>query len=436
MRLRARVFRRPEIVDGPPVNAAVVGVARRTFAAMRFRNYRLYFFSQIISFSGTWMQALAQAWLVLELTGSGTALGTVMAMQFLPTLLLGPYGGMIADRFDKRKLIMCTQSLAGLLAFTLGFVTLTGVVELWMVYAIAAGFGAVTAVDNPSRQTFVMEMVGPADIANAVTLNSVVVNAARALGPAAGGVIIATVGIGECFVINGLSYVAVLVALGLVRRSELHPTTRARRAKGQLREGLRYAWSTPVLRTTLIMLAIIGTLTYEFTTTLPLLAEFTFDAGSSGLAAMTALMGFGAVVGGLVIAAGRPPTPRKLVLVDAAFGATVVLAAVMPTIWTTYLVMPFVGAASIGMISLSNATLQLNSDPQLRGRVMSLFTMAMLGSTPIGGPIVGWVGEHVDPRASLLLGGFAALVAAAYGWIAFARTHDTDLAATAEPVAA
>ncbi len=418
------------------MNAAVAGAARRTFAAMRFRNYRLYFFSQIISFSGTWMQSLAQSWLVLELTGSGTALGTVVAMQFLPTLLLAPYGGMIADRFDKRRLIMSTQSMAGLLALTLGIVTLTGVVELWMVYVLAAGFGAVTAIDNPSRQTFVMEMVGPNDIANAVTLNSVVVNAARAIGPAIGGVIIASVGIGECFVVNAASYLAVIVAVGLVRRSELHPAPRSRRAKGQLREGFTYVWRTPVLRTTIVMLAIIGTLTFEFTTTLPLLAEFTFGAGSSGLAAMTAFMGLGAVVGGLVIAAGKPPTPQKLVMVAAAFGSTVLLIAVMPTITAVYVVMPFLGAASIGMISLSNATLQLNSDPQLRGRVMSLFSMSLIGSTPIGGPIVGWIGEHIDPRASLLVGAFAAIFAASYGWVTLTRSRANEATLPREPVAA
>lgn len=419
------------------MNATVVGAARRTFAAMRFRNYRLYLFSQIISFSGLWMQSLALAWLVLELTGSGTALGTVMAMQFLPTLLLAPYGGTIADRFDKRHLLMCTQSIAGLLALTLGIVTLTGVVELWMVYVLAAGFGAVSAIDSPSRHTFVMEMVGPGDIANAVTLNSVVVNAARVIGPAIGGIIIASVGIGECFVVNAASYLAVIIAVGLVRRSELHPAARSRRAKGQLREGFTYVWRTPVLRTTIVMLAIIGTLTYEFTTTLPLLAEFTFDAGASGLAAMTAFMGLGAVVGGLVIAAGKPPTPQKLVMAAVAFGSTVLLIAVMPTITAVYVVIPFLGATSVGMISLSNATLQLNSDPQLRGRVMSLFSMAMIGSTPIGGPILGWIGEHISPRASLLVGALAAFFAASYGWLALTRSRAAEAATLpGEPVAA
>ena len=404
------------------MNQRFAAISSRTFAAMRFRNYRLYFFSQIVSFSGTWMQGIAQAWLVLELTGSGTALGAVVAMQFLPTLLLAPFGGVIADRFEKRKLIMATQSIAGLLALTLGILTITGAVELWMVYVIAAGFGAVTAIDNPSRQTFVMEMVGPSDIANAVTLNSVVVNAARAIGPAIGGVIIATLGIGQCFIVNAFSYLAVIVALLLIRTSELHPSARSARAPGQLREGFVYAWNTPTLRVTLVMLAIIGTFTYEFTTTLPLFSEFTFGAGSSGLAAMTALMGVGAVVGGLVVASSGPPTDRRLVIVAASFGTSVLIAAIMPTIGSVFVVMPFVGAASVAVISLSNATLQLNSDPKLRGRVMAIFSMALIGSTPIGGPLMGWIGETVSARVSLLIGGFAALVAALYGWWNLARS--------------
>ncbi|MEO6572143.1 MAG: MFS transporter, partial [Ilumatobacteraceae bacterium] len=291
------------------MNAKVTAVTHRTFAALRFRNYRLYFISQTISFSGTWMQSVALAWLVLQLTGSGTALGTVMAMQFLPTMLLGPIGGMLADRFEKRRLIMGTQTVAGLLALTLGIITISGVVELWMVYVLAAGFGAVTALDNPSRQTFVMEMVGPDDITNAVTLNSVVVNAARAIGPAIGGIVIATLGVGQCFVLNGISYVAVVIAMAMVRTKELHPSARSARAPHQLRDGFKYAWSTPILRVTLLMLLIIGTFTYEFSTTLPLFAEFTFGAGATGLAVMTALMGIGAVLGGLVVAASGAPTP-------------------------------------------------------------------------------------------------------------------------------
>ncbi len=418
------------------MNARVSAISARTFSALRFRNYRLYFASQAVSFSGTWMQLIAQSWLVLQLTGSGTALGTVMAMQFLPTLLFAPFGGMIADRYDKRRLIMATQSIAGLLALTLGIVTITGTVELWMVYAIAAGFGAVTAVDNPSRQTFVMEMVGPADVSNAVTLNSVVVNAARAIGPAIGGVLIATVGIGQCFVVNAVSYLAVVIALILIRTDELHPSARSARAPRQLRDGFHYAWNTTTLRTTLVMLVVIGTLTYEFSTTLPLFAEFTFGAGASGLAVMTSLMGAGAVVGGLFVASSGTATPRRFVLVAAAFGLLVCALAVMPTLATAYALLPFVGAASVGTISLSNATLQLNSDAQFRGRVMALFSMALLGSTPIGGPIAGWVAEHVSPRASLFIGGAAALMAALYGWRMLSRHAALDAVAAIEPAMA
>lgn len=397
------------------MNTSVTELRRRTFSSLQFRNYRLYVASQTVSFSGTWMQSVAMSWLVLELTGSGTALGTVLAFQFLPTLLLAPVGGMLADRFDKRRLIIGTQATAGALAALLGVLTITGNVELWMVYLIAAGSGSVTALDNPSRQTFVMEMVGADHVSNAVTLNSVVINAARAIGPAVAGVLIATVGIGQCFVVNALTYVTVIVAVAFIRKGELHPAARSPRARGQLREGFRYAWNTPVIRVTLLMLTIIGTFTYEFSTTLPLFAEFTFDRGATGLAIMTSLIGAGAVVGGLVVAASGRPTMRRLVAVELAFGASVVVAAVMPTAGLAYVVMPFVGAASVGTIALSNSILQLNSEPRLRGRVMSLFSMAMIGSTPIGGPIVGWIGEHVDPRAALLLGGVAAITAAGYG---------------------
>lgn len=403
------------------MNAAVEAFGRRAFASLRFRNYRLYVISQIVSFSGTWMQSIALSWLVLQLTGSGTALGTVIAVQFLPTLLLAPMGGVLADRFEKRRLIIGTQTAAGLLALTLGAVTLTGVVELWMVYLLAAAFGSVTALDNPSRQTFVMEMVGPDDVSNAVTLNSVVVNAARVIGPAVGGVIIATVGIGECFVVNGFSYVAVVVAMYFIRSDQLHPSARSARAPRQVRDGFRYAWSQPVLRTTIVMLALIGTFTFEFSTTLPMLAEFTFDAGSSGLAIMTSLMGGGAVVGGLIVASVGPPTPRRLVAIAVAFGAAVTAVALMPTIGAVYAVMPLVGAASVSMISFSNATLQLHSDPKLRGRVMSLFSMSLIGSTPIGGPIVGWIGDHASPRVALLVGGIGAFTAAVYGYALLVR---------------
>lgn len=405
------------------MNAAASALGKRTFAALRFRNYRLYVGSQLISFSGTWIQSLAQSWLVLELTGSGTALGTVLACQFIPTLLLAPYGGMVADRLDKRTLIMVTQSIAGLLALTLGVLTMTGAVELWMVYVLAAGFGAVTAIDNPSRQTFVMEMVGPADLSNAVTLNSVTVNAARIVGPAFGGFLIAAFGVGPCFIANAISYLAVIVALKFIRVSELHPATLARRAPGQLREGFKYAWSQPILRTTLLMLVVVGTLTYEYTVTLPLLAEDTFRAGAGGLAMLSTTMGAGAVVGGLFVAATGAPTIRRLAYTAAMCGITMLVLAMAPSIAFAYLVMPFVGATSVALIALANATLQLNTSPQLRGRVMSMFSMTLIGSTPIGGPITGAIGEYVSPRAAIVVGAVAAIAAAGYG---LSRTRRID----------
>lgn len=398
------------------MNHSIAAAANRTFAALRFRNYRLYLSSQIISFSGTWMQQIAQAWLVLELTGSGTALGTIAAAQFIPTLIFAPFGGIVADRFDKRRLIMATQGTAGVLALLMGILTLTDQIELWMIYVIAAGFGAVTAVDNPSRQTFVMEMVGPDEISNAVTLNSVVVNAARAIGPAVGGILIATVGVGLCFVFNAVSYLAVILALSLVNRADLHPAARAGRHSGQLREGFTYMWRTPILRTTIIMLVIMGTLSYEFNVILPMMAEFVFESGPGGLAALTAIMGGGAVIGGLIVAAAGPPTPRRLIVLSVCFGLSLFLLAWAPTITVAFIVMPLVGATNVAIIALSNATLQLNSDPKLRGRIMSMFSMALIGSTPIGGPIVGWIGDHIDPRVAVGVGAAAAIVAGLYGW--------------------
>lgn len=400
---------------------AISAVRRRTFAALRFRNYRLFISGQLVSMSGTWMQSVAQAWLVLQLTGSGTALGLVVAAQFLPTLIGGPWGGVIADRFDKRRLLLATQSAAGLLALALGILTITGAVQLWMVFLLAAGLGVVTALDNPSRQTFVMEMVGSADIANAVTLNSVVVNAARVIGPAIGGILIAKVGVGACFLFNSASFLAVLVVLALMRTDELHPSVRATKGPGQLREGFRYVRSTVGLRVPLVMMAVIGTLTYEFTVTLPLLSEFTFGAGSGGFAAMTTLMGAGAVLGGLVTASFGPPTPRRLSAAALVFGLVVLGVAVAPTLGIALVLMPILGAASVSVIALSNATLQLTAAPELRGRVMALFSVAFLGSTPIGGPIVGFVGEHGGPRLALALGAAAALGAGAFGWARLVR---------------
>lgn len=399
-------------------------VAGRTFAALQFRNFRLWLISQVVSFSGTWMQTLAQSWLVLELTGSGTKLGTVLAFQFVPTLLLSPIGGTITDRFDKRRLIMLTQSVAGLAALTLGVLTLSGVIELWMVYCVAAVFGLVAAFDNPTRQVFVMEMVGPEMVPNAVMLNSVSIHSARILGPAMGGLLIAFLSTGWCFMVNGFSYLAIIATVVFIDKSKLHPVPRAPRGKGMLRQGVKYAWTSNELRTTLIVMWVVGIFMFEFTVTLPLLAKNTFHIGSGGLAALESLMGVGAVCGGLVQATLGRPTTRRVVGLCAVFSVLILAVAYSPNEWFAYAFTFVMGAFSVSTVTCCNTTLQLNSKPELRGRVMALFSMALIGSTPIGGPIVGWIGEHVSPRAGLGIGGIAGLLVAAWSYTQYRKDWD------------
>jgi MFS family permease len=386
-----------------------------TFSSLKIRNYRLYYIGQIISTSGTFMQSIAQAWLVLKLTNSSTALGLVTALQYLPILFLGPYGGVIADRFPKQKILYLTQSGAGILALVLGVLVATGQVTLWMVYILAACLGLINTLDNPTRQSFVVEMVGEDELKNAVTLYSSLVNLSRVIGPAIAGALIALVGLAPCFIINGISYAAVVVMLWRMRAGELHASPPLPRARGQLRDGFRYVTSTPVLRNTLVMLAIIGTLTYEFQVSLPVIAEFTFHGDASSYAFLTAAMGVGAVFGGIFIAGQKKVLPSRLVSGAFLFGVTVLGAAFMPSLALAGFVLVLVGVCSIYFTSLGNSILQLESTPQMRGRVMAFWSIAFLGSTTIGGPLVGWFAEAAGPRWGLALGGIAALVAAAIG---------------------
>jgi MFS family permease len=386
-----------------------------TFSSLSIRNYRLYYLGQIVSTSGTFMQSIAQAWLVLKLTNSGTALGFVTALQYLPILFLGPYGGVIADRFSKRKILYLTQSGAGILALILGLLVASGQVTLWMVYVLAACLGLINTIDNPTRQSFVVEMVGEAELKNAVTLYSSLVNLSRVIGPAIAGALIAFVGLAPCFLINGISYAAVVAMLWRMRPGELNSAPPLPRAKGQLRDGFRYVASTAVLRNTLIMLAIIGTLTYEFQVSLPVIAEFTFHGDASSYAFLTASMGLGAVFGGIFIAGQKKVLPSRLVSGAFLFGVTVLGAAFMPTLALAGFVLVLVGICSIYFTSLGNSILQLESSPQMRGRVMAFWSIAFLGSTTIGGPLVGWFAGVAGPRWGLALGGFAALVAALIG---------------------
>lgn len=358
------------------------------------------------------MQRIAQSWLVLELTGSGTALGLVTAVQFLPMLFLAPLGGVIADRSDKRRLLFITQSMAALLATALGLLVVFDLVQLWMVFVLAAALGLVASVDNPTRQTFVLEMVDRDNLTSAVSLNAVMVNLARVLGPAAAGILIVAVGLGPCFLINGATYLAVITALIVMRVSELHPVAPQGRHAGQLREGLRYVRSSSAVLVPLLMMAVIGMFAYEFQVIVPLIAKFTFGGGAGTYATMTACMGGGAVVGGLVTASRRARPAVALSRTAALFGVTQILTSLAPTLAIAYASMVLLGAASIGFLALGNATLQLAATPEMRGRVMGLWAMAFLGSTPIGGPIVGWIGEHMGPRYGLGLGGVVTLLTA------------------------
>lgn len=395
--------------------------SRQTFAALANRNYRLFFSGQAISLIGTWMQTVAQSWLVLQLTGSATALGVVVALQMLPVLLLGPYGGVVADRADKRRLMMALQAMMSLLALTLGLLTVTGAVRLWEVYLLAVLLGLNTCFENPARQAFVLEMVGPADLRNAISLNSVLANVARAVGPAIAGLIIATGGLGICFLLNALSFVAVITSLAVLNTDALRPAPLASRTPGQLRAGLRHVRHTPELAVPLAMMGLIGCLAYEFQVVLPVVAKDTFGGGPQVFGFMTAAMGLGAVAGGLWVAARGRVGIRSLVNSAAVFGIVIAAAAAAPTLPLELVALTLVGAASVGFLSKGNSSLQLASSPSMRGRVMALWGVAFLGSTPIGGPIAGTVSEHFGGRAGLMLGAGACLLAAGCGALVLRR---------------
>ncbi len=405
------------------------GRIKTTFASLKIRNYRLYFIGQAISLSGTWMQTIAQDWLVLQITHSGTQLGIVSAFQFLPILILGPWGGVIADRFSKRKILYVTQVVSAILALTLGLLVAFGLVQIWMVYLLALGLGMVNVINSPTVQTFVPEMVGPEHLQNAVSLNSTEVNLARAVGPAIAGALIVLVGIAWCFIFNAISYIAVLIAFYMMREKELHPIKRAPRKSGQLMEGLRYVRSNPVLFNTLIMMAIIGTFSYEFSIILPLVAQTTFGGNAASYALLVTATGVGSVIGGLYAAGRKKISPRMLVISAFGFGVSLTVAALMPTLALAVALMVVAGLFSINFISLGNITLQMESRPEMRGRVMALWTMAFLGSTPIGGPIIGWIGQHIGPRWGLGVGGVAAIIAAGIGVFTIVR-RGKDVAVT------
>ncbi|HKR82006.1 MAG TPA: MFS transporter [Candidatus Saccharimonadales bacterium] len=390
---------------------------KRTFSSFEVRNFRLFFAGQCVSLCGTWMQIVGMSWLVLQLTHSGTQLGLVAAAQFLPVLLFGVIGGVIADRFDKRHVLFVTQTVAALLSFALGAVVVAHAVQMWMVYVIAVGLGLTQTVDNPTRQTFVMEMVGRERLRNAVSLNSTMVNGARIIGPSIAGVLIATVGIGPCFLVNAASFVAIIVGLAFMRVGELHRIPGAAPEPGQIRAGVRYVLGERRLRAILLMMFIVGIFAYEFPVALPLFATTTLHGNASTYSALTVAMGIGAMAGGLYNASRGQATLRRVFVTVVLFGCSMVLLAAMPNVVSACVVLFVVGVLSIWFIALGNTTLQLTSDPHMRGRVMSLWAIAFFGTTPIGGPIIGYIGDHVSPRAGLLAGGLSAFVAAGVGYL-------------------
>lgn len=410
----------------------VAAAARQTFAALAIPNYRRYYAGQAVSLVGTWMQTVAQSWLVLQLTHSATSIGLVVALQTLPILLLGPYGGVIADRVDKRRLMVGLQSMMGLLALVLGLLTVTNNVTLWQVYVLALLLGLNNTFENPARQSFILEMVGPKDLRNAVTLNSVLVNAARAIGPAFAGVIIAAGGTGVCFLVNAASFAAVVFSLVTLNRSQLSPSKPTGRRKGQLLEGLRYVRRTPNLAVPLLMMGLVGCLGYEFQVVLPVLASDTFHGGARTYGFMTATMGIGAVLGGLYAAAKGRIGLRSMSLSAAVFGSCFLTSALAPDLAVELVSLALLGAASVTFLSKGNSTLQLTSTPQMRGRVMALWSVAFMGSTPIGGPIAGAVEEHLGARAGLLLGAVACLIATILGALTVRRLGRTGAPATPE----
>ncbi len=394
---------------------------RRSFTSLSVPNYRRYFAGQIVSLSGNWMQIVAEMWLILALTGSGLAVGVTSALQFLPMLLFGAWGGLLADRFPKRSLLTVTQTLMTLPALALWGLTATGVVAPWMVFALVFARGAVNSVDNPTRQSFAIEMVGSERVVNAVSLNSVLIHSARILGPAGAGLLIATRGVAPCFLINAVSFVAMIVALRAMKPDELRPSPPPPRGAGAVRAGLRYVLATPTLAIPLGMMAVVGTLGYNFQVILPLLARFSFDGGAGTYTALAIAMGAGSVVGALVAGARGRVGPRLLIASAFGFGAVALIAAGAPSLPLELVALIPLGAASVTFAAGINSSLQLAADPAMRGRVMALYSIVFLGSAPIGGPIAGWLGGAIDPRAGLVLAGAAGLVAALGARVAFAR---------------
>jgi len=397
----------------------------KTFRSLRGYNYRVWAAGALVSNIGTWMQRTAQDWLVLtELTDkNATAVGIVMSLQFGPSLLLLPLTGYVADRYDRRKVLLATQSAQGLLALGLGLLTLAGMVQLWHVYLFALLLGCVTAFDAPARQTFVSELVGEEDLTNAVALNSTSFNAARMVGPAVAGVLIASAGTGWVFVINALSYLGVLASLAMLRVAQLHRRGKAPRAEGGLLAGLRYVWSRPDLKAVLFMLFLLGTFGLNFPIFISTMAVGPFQAGASHYGGLTSAMAVGSVAGALFTASRAQPHIARLINASLVFGIGCALAAITSSYGLFGFVLVFIGISAQTFTTSINTVVQLSTEPAMRGRVMAILLAILMGATPLGAPAVGWVADTFGPRWALGVGAAAGIASAIVGLIYRHRTR-------------
>ena len=398
----------------------------QTFRSLRIRNYRLFASGQVISLTGTWAQRVAQDWLVLELSGNnGLALGIVTALQFLPVLVLGLWSGLLADRYDKRRLLVVVQVAMGMLALLLGVLDVTGAVELWHVYALSFALGIASAIDTPVRQSFVSELVGPEELPNAVGLNSATFNSARIVGPALAGVVIAAVGTGWVFLGNAVSFVAVVAGLLALRTDELRPVTRLVRAKGQLREGVEYVRDRPHLLMPIALVAMIGTFGLNFQVTMALVAKELFGQGAGSFGLLTSALAVGSLVGALASARrAGPPRVRRLLLSAVAFGVLEIAVGLAPTFEVMAVLLVPTGIAVLTFSTTANTLIQLGSAPHVRGRVMALYILVFTGGTPVGAPLIGALAEHLGPRSGLLIGGVVSVIGALLATVYVTRTRE------------
>jgi MFS family permease len=413
----------------------VRAVAAETFASLRVRNFRLFFGGQLVSQVGNWMTLVAQTLLVLQLTDSGVAIGVLAAAQFGPVLVLGAWAGLVADRSDKRRLLLTVQTLAMAQSFVLAALAFTESPPVAAIYAVAFVGGITTAFDNPARRSFVVEMVPGDAINNAVSLNSALMTSSRVFGPALAGLLVTTVGFGWTFVLDGVSYLAVLAALWAMRTGELHPAPVTPKGKGQVREGLRYAAGVPELRVPLLMMAVVGTLAFNFQVVFPLFTIRDLGGTEQTFTILFSVISLGSFVGALVAARRTEVDVRTVSVAALGFGAGLAAMAVAPTLPVAFAVGLVVGFGGIAFLTASTAIVQIQADPTMRGRVLALQAMVFLGSTPIGGPLVGWIADTWGARWAVGAGAVGTLAAGAWGLATVRRSGPLRLTESQAEVA-